>query len=269
MGRPFWQEGSIIHSYKCYWALLVVSLLGLHPAIFETISYCLNWDWVPFFAASYDPQDYGGSILTFLHTGGTVKVIVWLMFNWPTCPRTNCQCQSYLMTDSQPIRLGVRPPSGTCDQFFFHFIVNYIDICGFINMVHSLWQEGGSVLCNSWPYFAVLTFETPKTWRGRILYLVSQEQGQNRDIKIGHTTFENVSQFKYLGMTVTNQNLIQEEIKRLNYGNACYHSVQNFLSSHLLSRNKRIWIYKTIMQPHQRHSLGSTTQVWISWLAMC
>jgi hypothetical protein len=39
--------------------------------------------------------------------------------------------------------------------------------------------------------------------------------GQNRDIKIANRSFENVSQFKYLGMTVTNQNLIQEEIKRL------------------------------------------------------
>jgi hypothetical protein len=36
-------------------------------------------------------------------------------------------------------------------------------------------------------------------------------------------------------MTVTNQNLNQEEIKRrLNSGNACYHSVQNLLSSRLL-----------------------------------
>jgi hypothetical protein len=33
-------------------------------------------------------------------------------------------------------------------------------------------------------------------------------------------------------MTVTNQNLIQEEIKRrLNSGNACYHSVQNFFQN--------------------------------------
>jgi hypothetical protein len=60
----------------------------------------------------------------------------------------------------------------------------------------------------------------------------------------------NVSQFRYLGTTVTNQNLIQEEIKsRLNYGNACYHSVQNLLSSRLLSKNLKIRIYKTIILP--------------------
>jgi hypothetical protein len=44
--------------------------------------------------------------------------------------------------------------------------------------------------------------------------------------------------------------LIQEEIKRrLNLGNACYHSVQNLLSSHLLSKNIKITIYKTILLP--------------------
>jgi hypothetical protein len=46
--------------------------------------------------------------------------------------------------------------------------------------------------------------------------LVSWDQNidQNRDIKIGNRSFENASQFKYLGTTVINQNLIQEEIKR-------------------------------------------------------
>jgi hypothetical protein len=59
-----------------------------------------------------------------------------------------------------------------------------------------------------------------------------------------------VSQFKYLGTTVTNQNLIQEEVKRrLNSGNACYHSVQNLLSSRLLSENVKVRIYKTINLP--------------------
>jgi hypothetical protein len=38
-----------------------------------------------------------------------------------------------------------------------------------------------------------------------------QNVAQNRDIKIANRLFENVSQFKYLGTTVTNQNLIQEK----------------------------------------------------------
>jgi hypothetical protein len=49
---------------------------------------------------------------------------------------------------------------------------------------------------------------------------------------------------------ITNQNLIQDEIKRrLNSGNACYHSTQNLLSSHLLSKNKNYIICKTIILP--------------------
>ena len=53
-----------------------------------------------------------------------------------------------------------------------------------------------------------------------------------------------------MGTTLTNQNSIQEEIKnRLNSGNACYHSVQNLLSSRLLSKNLKIKIYRTIILP--------------------
>jgi hypothetical protein len=77
-----------------------------------------------------------------------------------------------------------------------------------------------------------------------------QNVGQKRDIKIANRLFENVSQFKYLRTTVTNQNLIQEEIKRrLNSGNAFYHLVQNLLSSRLLSKKLKIRIYKTIVLP--------------------
>jgi hypothetical protein len=44
---------------------------------------------------------------------------------------------------------------------------------------------------------------------------------------------ENVAQSGYLGTSITNQNLIQEEIKRrLNSGNACYHSVQAAAPAH-------------------------------------
>jgi hypothetical protein len=66
--------------------------------------------------------------------------------------------------------------------------------------------------------------------------------------EIANRWSENVPQFKYLGTTVTNQNLIQEEIKRrLSSGNACYHSVQSLLSSRLLSKNLKMRIYKTII----------------------
>jgi hypothetical protein len=55
-------------------------------------------------------------------------------------------------------------------------------------------------------------------------------------------------------MTVTNQNLIQGEIKRrINSGEACYHLVQNHLSSRLLSKNVKIRNYKTLILPVVLH----------------
>jgi len=56
-------------------------------------------------------------------------------------------------------------------------------------------------------------------------------------VKIDNSSIEMVEEFKYLGTTITDQNSIQEEIKsRRKSGNACYHSVQNLLSSSLLSK---------------------------------
>jgi hypothetical protein len=49
---------------------------------------------------------------------------------------------------------------------------------------------------------------------------------------------------------MSNQNLIQVEIdRRLNSGKAYHHSVQNILSSRLLSRSVKIRIHKTIILP--------------------
>jgi hypothetical protein len=68
--------------------------------------------------------------------------------------------------------------------------------------------------------------------------------------QIANISVENVSQLKYLETRVTNQNLIQKEIKRrLNSENTCYHSVQNLLSSRLLSKNVKIRIHNTVILP--------------------
>ena len=59
-----------------------------------------------------------------------------------------------------------------------------------------------------------------------------------------------MEEFKCLGTTLTNKNSIQEEIKsRLKLGNACYYSVENLLSSSLLSKKLKIKIYRTIILP--------------------
>ena len=67
-------------------------------------------------------------------------------------------------------------------------------------------------------------------------------------MKVDISSIERVEQFTYLGTILTNQNSIQKEIRsRLKLGNACYHSVQNLLSSSLLSKNLKIKIYRTII----------------------
>jgi len=82
--------------------------------------------------------------------------------------------------------------------------------------------------------------------------VMSQDQnaGRSHSMKTDNSSFEGVEEFNYLGTILTNQNSIQEEIKsRLKSGNACYHSVQNLLSSNLLSKNLKIKIYRTIILP--------------------
>jgi hypothetical protein len=71
-----------------------------------------------------------------------------------------------------------------------------------------------------------------------------------------NSSFQRVDKFKYLRITLTNQNSIQEEIKsRLKL-----RQVQNILSSTLLSKNLKIKIYKIIfltvvMYGHETWSL--------------
>ena len=77
-----------------------------------------------------------------------------------------------------------------------------------------------------------------------------QNAGRIHSVRIDNSTFEKIEEFKYLGTTLSNQNSISEEFKsRLRSGNAYYHSVQNLLSSRLLSKNLKIKIYRTTIFP--------------------
>jgi hypothetical protein len=77
-----------------------------------------------------------------------------------------------------------------------------------------------------------------------------QNAGRIHSIKTDNSSFERQESFKYLKTVVIYQNSIQDVIEsRLKPGNACYHSVQNILSSSLLSKNLKFTsqIYRTII----------------------
>ena len=65
--------------------------------------------------------------------------------------------------------------------------------------------------------------------------------GRSHNMKIENNCSERLEEFRYLDKTLTDQNSFQEDIKsRSKSGNACYYSVQNLLSSNLLSKNMKI-----------------------------
>ena len=77
-----------------------------------------------------------------------------------------------------------------------------------------------------------------------------QNAGRRHNINIDSSSFEIAEQFKCFTTIIAYRNYIQEEIKsRLKRGNACYHSVQNVLSSSLPSKNIKIKMYRTVILP--------------------
>jgi hypothetical protein len=77
-----------------------------------------------------------------------------------------------------------------------------------------------------------------------ILIFRHQNVGQNRGTRIANRSYENVSQFKYFGTTVTNQNLIQGEIKRRLNSDIV---VQNIQHACMLTKIVTIRIFKIII----------------------
>ena len=66
-----------------------------------------------------------------------------------------------------------------------------------------------------------------------------QNAGRIHSMKMVNSSVECVEEFKNLGTNLKNQNSIQEEIKcRLQLGNACYYSVQNFFFQFAIQNSK-------------------------------
>jgi hypothetical protein len=102
-------------------------------------------------------------------------------------------------------------------------------------------------MISSWWYLGML--ELKRTFL-RLRFIWEDSIKVHRNIKNDNISFERAEAFKYLEKNKTNQNFIQDDIKsRLKSGNACYHSVQNLLSSSLLSKKLKIKIYRTIILP--------------------
>jgi hypothetical protein len=89
--------------------------------------------------------------------------------------------------------------------------------------------------------------------REKIKYILlshHQNTGRYHNTKIVNRSLQIVTRFKYVGMAVTKQNVIPEEIKmRTNSVNASYHSVQNLFVFFSVVKNAKIRIYKTIILP--------------------
>ena len=82
--------------------------------------------------------------------------------------------------------------------------------------------------------------------------IVSRDEnaGRSHNLNIDNRSFERVEEFKYSRTTLTHHSYIQGEIKgRLTSRNACCHSVQNLVSSSLLSKIIKMKIYRTRILP--------------------
>jgi hypothetical protein len=87
-----------------------------------------------------------------------------------------------------------------------------------------------------------------------------QNAGQNREIKIGNRSFENASQFKYLGTTVTNQNLIRIRIMK---------SRRMRWAGHVAGMEEKRNVYRLLVgKPKGRRPLGRPRRRWIDNIMM-
>jgi hypothetical protein len=151
------------------------------------------------------------------------------------------RCISYLLTSRKPM-------TQLREKFFkiSWLVLVYADVNLLGDSVNIIKQNSETLLESNRDIR--LEINTKKT--NYMIISIHPNSGQNQNIRIANESFEKVAKFKYLGMSLTNQNDIHDEIKsRLNSVNACSCSVQNHFSSHLISKNLKSKIYKTVILP--------------------
>jgi len=94
-----------------------------------------------------------------------------------------------------------------------------------------------------------LTFNDDKT-EYLILSRSNRNYGLEQHIELEGHTFRKVSQFKYLGSIITQDNELKTEVSsRIQLANKGYYGLKRILKSRTLSKNLKIRIYMTLLRP--------------------
>ena len=79
---------------------------------------------------------------------------------------------------------------------------------------------------------------------------ITKNQSNNDHLDAGHHRFQRVKEFKYLGVKVTDDGKIEQEIKhRLTLANRSYYGLITQMRSKYICRKTKIKLYKTLIRP--------------------
>lgn len=78
----------------------------------------------------------------------------------------------------------------------------------------------------------------------------AKENRELLDLHAGHYCFQGVTEFKYLGVILNNENRVSSEIvNRIITGNRAYYANRSLLKSKLLTPRTKLILYKTLIRP--------------------
>jgi len=80
--------------------------------------------------------------------------------------------------------------------------------------------------------------------------VVTREPDDSFNLKIENNEFEQVNEFKHLGVTLNDKNIMHEEINvRLNAANRCYFTMETLFKSKTLSKKVKEKLYVSYIRP--------------------